>query len=339
MIRAACVAVIAALVLAQVSARVQGRDPIIDVHVHAQSAAAQGPPPLGMCTPLEPMPLWTQQTPFADVFLDLFKKPRCADPVWSPLTDVELMNETIAIMKQLNVVGVLGGTAARVDAWMAADPGRFIPAMALNVGDRSPPSTEALRERHQAGRLGAIAEVSNQYNGITPDDSRMAPYWQLAEDLDVPVGYHLGTTPPGAAYLNWPATRARLHSALLLEEVLVKHPKLRLYVMHAGYPMLDDMLTMLYQHPQLHVDVGVIVYTQPRRAFYRYLQALVDAGFGQRVMFGSDQMVWPGVIERSINVINEAPFLSAAQKRDILYNNAARFLRLSKEAMARHRAP
>jgi hypothetical protein len=49
-------------------------------------------------------------------------------------------------------------------------------------------------------------------------------------------------------------------------------------------------------------------------------------------------MVWPGVIERSIAVINEAPFLTAAQKRDILYDNAARFLRLSSDEMARHRA-
>jgi uncharacterized protein len=54
------------------------------------------------------------------------------------------------------------------------------------------------------------------------------------------------------------------------------------------------------------------------------------------VMFGSDQMVWPGVIERSIVVIEEAPFLSEEQKRDILYNNAARFLRLSEAEIARH---
>jgi uncharacterized protein len=32
----------------------------------------------------------------------------------------------------------------------------------------------------------------------------------------------------------------------------------------------------------------------------------------------------------------EAPFLSREQKRDILYNNAARFLRLSEEEIARH---
>jgi uncharacterized protein len=50
--------------------------------------------------------------------------------------------------------------------------------------------------------------------------------------------------------------------------------------MHAGYPMLDDALTLLYAHPQVYVDVGVIVFTQPRPAFYRFLQGLVDAGFG-----------------------------------------------------------
>jgi len=54
-------------------------------------------------------------------------------------------------------------------------------------------------------------------------------------------------------------------------------------------------------------------------------------------MFGSDQMVWPGVIERALAVIEEAPFLSREQKRGILYDNAARFLRLSKEEVARHR--
>jgi hypothetical protein len=50
----------------------------------------------------------------------------------------------------------------------------------------------------------------------------------------------------------------------------------------------------------------------------------------------SDQMIWPGVIERAVAVIEEAPFLSQEQKRDIFYNNAARFLRLSEEEIARH---
>ena len=63
---------------------------------------------------------------------------------------------------------------------------------------------------------------------------------------------------------------------------------------------------------------------------------MVDAGFGTRIMFGSDQMVWPEAIERSIETINRASFLSEKQKRDILYNNAARFLRLSNAEISRH---
>ena len=54
------------------------------------------------------------------------------------------------------------------------------------------------------------------------------------------------------------------------------------------------------------------------------------AGFGDRLMFGTDQLVWPKLMELSIEVIDRASYLTPQQKRDILYNNAARFLRLDK---------
>ena len=163
-------------------------------------------------------------------------------------------------------------------------------------------------------------------------------YEAAAEKLDIPVAIHFGPGPPGVAYMPGSGYRAHLSSPLQLEDVLVRHPGLRVNVMHAGFPMLDDTLALLCAHPQVYLDTGVIVYTQPRAAFYRYLQALVEAGFANRIMFGSDQMVWPETMERSIRVIEEAPFLSAQQKRDILYNNAARFLRLDPETIRRHHA-
>ena len=46
-------------------------------------------------------------------------------------------------------------------------------------------------------------------------------------------------------------------------------------------------------------------------------------------MFGSDQMIWPEAIEIAIESIETAEFLTEDQKRDIFYNNAARFLRLT----------
>ena len=70
----------------------------------------------------------------------------------------------------------------------------------------------------------------------------------------------------------------------------------------------------------------------PRPAFYDHLEALVRAGLGKRLMFGSDQMRWPQKIGEAIEAIRQAPFLTDEQKRDILFNNAARFLRLDEEA-------
>ena len=50
---------------------------------------------------------------------------------------------------------------------------------------------------------------------------------------------------------------------------------------------------LLFSHPQVYVDISMIVYAEPRPAFYRYLQGIVEAGYGDRVMFGSDLMIWP----------------------------------------------
>jgi uncharacterized protein len=315
----------------------QERLPIIDMHLHAVAADHLGPPPLATCTPM-PVPAWDPKRPYHEIFAAMHKTPPCPDPVWSPETDEELMSQTIEVMERLNIVGVLSGHEPdRVANWIAAAPERFIPGVVLRFSETGAVlSSDSLRSLHSAGRLAVLGEVVNQYAGITPDDERMRPYWELAEELDIPVGIHVGTGPPGAIYLGSRGHLARLNSPLTMEEVLIRHPRLRVYLMHAGYPMLDDLLAVLYAHPQVYVDVGIIVYQRPRPEFYRYLRAIVEAGYGNRVMFGSDQMVWPGAIERAVEVIRDAPFLSEEQKRDIFYNNAARFLRLSEEEIAEH---
>lgn len=68
----------------------------------------------------------------------------------------------------------------------------------------------------------------------------------------------------------------------------------------------------------------------PKKEFYNYLQRLIDAGFEKRIMFGSDEMQWPDALSAAVDTIQNAPMLTPEQKRDILYNNAARFLRLAK---------
>jgi predicted TIM-barrel fold metal-dependent hydrolase len=307
------------------------------MHFHAVPVDSQGPPPLGLCSPFRGIPVAEPAAPYADQWIALLKDPPCDDPVWSPVTEQELMTASLAMLDKYNIIGVTSGPAELVRVYKDAAPDRIIEGLLLGgpmVGD--PESIDALRALHALGRLQVIGELTTQYVGIPPDDKRLEPLWALADELDLPVGIHIGTGPPGVIYLGASGYRARLHSALTLEEVLVKHTTLRVYISHAGWPLLDDLLAVLWAHPQVYIDVAVINLALPTQEFHNYLRRIVKAGFGTRIMYGSDQMVWPGMIERSIATINDAPFLSKAQKRDILYNNAARFLRLSEDEIARH---
>jgi uncharacterized protein len=301
-----------------------------------QGAAAQGDPPFAFNLPTREWPAHDPSEPWADAFFRWQKTASGESTVWSPMTDDELRDQTLEVMERRNIVGVLCGPPDRVDAWRAVSPDRFIPAAGMAVGwtELTP---DAIRRLHAEGKLDVLAEVTNQYAGVEPDDERFEPYLAVCEELDIPVGIHVGTGPPGAAYLpGLQAYRARLHSPLLLEEPLMRHPRLRMYVMHAGWPMLDDMLAVLWTHPRVYVDTGAIDYALPRAEFHRYLRVLVEAGFGSRILFGSDHMIWPGAIEFAIEAVESADFLTEAQQRAILYHNAARFLRLDPETIAHH---
>ncbi len=319
------------------------------MHMHARTAGHYGAPPQPMCANVTRMPFWDQNKSFAESLASQPGPPPCT-LLWSPKSDEELFTRTIAVMKKYRMIGVLGGYDPQLVAkWVDAAPGRFMPGLDFRLdkatgtassADKgepfSPTSTEEIRKLHSSGKLKVFGEITNQYGGISPDDTRMAPYWRMAEELDIPVAIHLGPGGPGEPYLGNPNYRASLQSALTLENVLVRHPKLRVYIMHAGYPFLDDLLALLFTHPQVYVEVSMLANVEPRQAFYRYLKGIVESGYADRVMFGSDQMVWPDLIPPAIAAIEKAPFLTRKQKRDIFYNNAARFLRLTAEDKRRH---
>ena len=100
--------------------------------------------------------------------------------------------------------------------------------------------------------------------------------------------------------------------------------------MHYGEPYIDELIAMMTNFPQLYADIGGMQIFYPREYFYEYhLRKIVSAGFGKRIMFGSDMIIWPEMLGEAIQVIDEAPFLTKNQKADIFYNNALRFLRLN----------
>lgn len=333
MIKAILIIVLFVCSVAPASSQVSGkRLPIVDMHLHAETLAefgGGGP----VCINEGDMILrgWDPRVPLT---LDMLA--RCTVTVESSTTDDAVMRETIELLGRYNIRAVTAGPLELVKRWHAASPSRIIAALPFTDRDVTP---KEFRRLHAEGAFAVFAEITAQYRGLRLDDVVYDPYFALAEELDIAVGVHLGEGPPGGAHFlggggSPSAYRVRLGSPFQLEDILVKHPRLRIYVMHFASPLVDEMIAMLYSHPQLYVDVAQNNWGFPRAHFYSQLKRLIDAGFGERILFGSDQMIWPRTIEVAIRTIENAPFLTEKQKRDIFYNNAARFLRFSEAQIA-----
>jgi predicted TIM-barrel fold metal-dependent hydrolase len=258
-------------------------------------------------------------------------------PKLYPSAKGEYVKDVIAEMERLNVTAVVFGNPLSVQKWKDAAPKRVIPGTSFNEGLR--PGVRVplpdLRKSFASDGFRVMGEIALQYEGLSPSDPSVNAYFALAEELDVPVAIHMGTGGSGRANVTIPSFRGSMGNPLLLEDLLARHPKLRVQVMHAGYPMIDHMLTLLQANSHVYVDVAGLIWSYPLKEVNRYIERLVDAGFGDRVMYGTDQLGWPGLMAYSISIIQNADYLTPAQKRDILYNNAARFLRLDTSGSSR----
>lgn len=278
----------------------QERPPVIDMHMHV------GVPldlPAGAPAPCLPEPCTGKGKATAGPDANLKK--------------------TLEMMDEYNIVkGFLSDLdQEQLYKWKEAAPERFI--ISPFILDPSKASVDQIRKELETKRLAGMGEIAAQLMGIPPNDPSLEPYFALAEEFEVPVLIHMeGIGPP------IPSFRSSSGSPLFLEEVLVKHPKMKIFIENSGYPYLDEMIALMYQYPQLYGDVSTITWIIPRSAFYDYLKRLIEAGLEKRLMFGSDQMRWPEMIGEGIRSIEEAEFLTEEQKRDILYNNAAGFLEL-----------
>jgi len=298
--------------------------PVLDVHVHAADFSSPGLAP--MCpntskfTASDPK---MKEEPFGWV------KEQCT-PALYPSAPGEYMKDVLAEMERLNVTAVAFGDPKDVQKWKDAAPTRIIPGTSfengMTPGQRV--SLEELRKDFTTDGFKVMGEIGLQYEGISPSDPSVDAYFALAEDLDIPVAIHMGTGGSGRANVTLPKFRGSMGNPLLLEDLLARHPKLRVQVMHAGYPMIDNMLTLLQANSHVYVDVAGLIWSYPIKEVNRYIERLVDGGFEDRIMFGTDQLIWPKLMAYSISIIQNADFLTPQQKRDILYNNAARFLRL-----------
>lgn len=235
-------------------------------------------------------------------------------------------------MKRLNMTIIASGDAGIIRNWQkAAAPGRVIPSIGISSSEDM--TVVAFTDSLSKGFYKVMGEVAPQYQGISPSDKSLDGYFAAAEKLNIPVGIHMGTGGNGNINISNPKYRASMGNPFLLEDLLARHPKLQVWVMHAGYPMMDEMLALMGANAYVYVDVAGMIWSYPLEEVNIYIKRLVQAGFGKRILYGTDLMIWPKLLETSIGVIENANYLSFDQKRDILFNNAVRFFRLDESKL------
>ena len=238
----------------------------------------------------------------------------------------EHLNQTILKMNQHKIeYAVICGTIESIERYTKADR-RFIPGY-QDYEDTLIP-VKQFEEYVQSGKIKVFGEVMAVYKGRTLADPLYQPYLVICEKYGVPVAYHSGGSFPNAQQLGWPKYRIALGDPFLIEDVLVKYPKLKLYLMHAGENFYENTLRMLDGYPNLYADLGVELWLHPLTKDYgtKFLESAKEYGFLDRVLFGSDQMVWPEAITSSIDFLNAMDFLTKDEKEMILYKNAKKFL-------------
>lgn len=162
------------------------------------------------------------------------------------------------------------------------------------------------------------------YQNWNPQDPKHLPLFKKAEELGIPVNVHQGTSfvrPGPLKYAN----------PILLEDIAIACPRLRLVIAHMGHPWEDECVVLIRKHPNLYANVSALHYRPLRH--YQALMTAMEYGVEHKLILGSDfpSATLPQVIagQWKVNEILEGtklPRVPDEVLHNIIYENWKRFL-------------
>ena len=250
------------------------------------------------------------------------------DGVVSPKDLQTYRKQTMEMLKKYNVkkaiVSTIGGMNT-LDKENILIPGYYT--------NKPPADTLTFINQIKAGKIKVFGEVGAIYGGYTLSHPDFDIYMQICERYNIPVAVHTGGGPPNITYQGRPNFRLKNGDPYTIEDVIAKYPKLKIYLMHAGGDYFDHAIRLMMQYSHVYADLGVILWINEMTIDFgeQFLRKAKKYGLIDRVMYGSDQMVWPHAIEKSIKQLDSYEFLTEEDKRKIFYHNAIRFLGLNEK--------
>jgi hypothetical protein len=272
----------------------------VDVHIHIQ--------PLEMLNPETLKAFGAHHANFEEV------KQVVADP-GKFLQYLDRVGVEKAVLINYVAPDVMGFTAAAND-WVARyarhAPDRLIPCGSVHPRFCDDCAAETNRLADLGIRMLKVHPshqlvYPNQYRDDLPQQAQI---YERAQALGLPVMFHTGTS-------IFPGARNKYAQPILIDDLLVDFPKLKIILAHGGRPLwMDEAFFLLRRSKNVFLDISGI----PPQSLLEYFPRLDE--IADRVLFGSD---WPGPIVKDVGVnIEKFKALPLAEdlKRKILRDNA-----------------
>jgi predicted TIM-barrel fold metal-dependent hydrolase len=202
----------------------------------------------------------------------------------------------------------------------AAHPDVLIPFGSVDPHKGRAGAREARRLVGEYGVRGFKFHPSIQ--GFDPGDRMAYPLYEVIEELGVPALFHTGQTGIGAGVPGGGGIRLKYSNPMLVDDVAVDFPELRIILAHPSFPWQDEALAVATHKPYVHIDLSgwSPKYFPPQ--LVRYANSLLQ----DKVLFGSD---YPVITPDRWLADFEKLDIKPAIRPKILKENAARLLGLT----------
>ncbi len=174
---------------------------------------------------------------------------------------------------------------------------------------------EGVRELERAVKgFGFIGAHIHPYGfGIPLNDAMYYPYYAKCVELDVPVMIQVGHSAESMP--------SRMGKPLLLDDVALYFPELRIVAAHTGWPWVEELIALAWKHK----NVFIATTAHAPRYWAPSLVSFINSRGRDKVLFGTDYPVFSQA--KGIKQVDELG-LKEESKAKLLSENAFRVYKL-----------
>lgn len=219
---------------------------------------------------------------------DYFKSQVERQPTLDQLAEYYRERKMAAVVFTVDAEHATGHPAIsnqEIAEWAGEHADVLIPFASIDPWKGHAGAREARRLVEDYGVRGFKFHPSIQ--GFAPNDPLAYPLYEVIEELEVPALFHTGQTGIGAGVPGGGGVRLKYSNPMMVDDVAVDFPELRIILAHPSFPWQDEALSVATHKPYVYIDLSgwSPKYFPPQ--LVQYANTLLK----DKVLFGSDYPV------------------------------------------------